>query len=49
MMKLVYKKAVSVPEEEKTAEIRAMIETYNKQANFVDFGSLEPVTGAVMA
>lgn len=49
MMKLVYKKALSVPEEEKTAEIRAMIETYNKQANFVDFGSLEPVTGAVIA
>lgn len=43
MMKLVYKKALSVPEEEKTAEIRAMIETYNKQVDFVDLNSLEPV------
>lgn len=43
MMKLVYKKALSVPEEERTAEIRAMIETYNKQVDFVDLNSLEPV------
>ena len=49
MMKMVYKKAVSVPEEEKTAEIRAMIETYNKQAYFVDPGSLDPVINAVTA
>lgn len=43
MMSLLYKKAVNLPEEKKTAEVRAMIETYNKQADFVDFQSLEPM------
>ena len=43
MMNMVYKKALSVPEEEKTAEIRAMIETYNKQVDFVDYDSLAPI------
>ena len=48
-MKMVYKKAVDVPEEEKTAEIRAMIETYNKQVDFVDLKSLDPVINEVTA
>ena len=43
MMGMVYKKAVSVPEEERNAEISAMIETYNKQVDFVDFDSLDPI------
>ena len=43
MMGMVYKKAVSVPEEERDAEISAMIETYNKQVDFVDFDSLDPI------
>ena len=43
MMGLVYKKAVSVPVEERNAELSAMIETYNKQADFVDFDSLDPI------
>ena len=43
MMGLVYKKAVSVPVEERDAELSAMIETYNKQADFVDFDSLDPI------
>lgn len=47
MMNLVYKKALSVPEEEKTAEIRAMIETYNKQVDFVDLKSLDPVINSL--
>ena len=47
MMSLVCKKALSVPEEEKTAEIRAMIETYNKQVYFIDFGTLEPILNAI--
>lgn len=44
MMAMVYKKAVSLPEEKKNAEVRAMIETYNKQVYFVEFETLEPVT-----
>ena len=43
MMGMVYKKAVSVPVEERDAELSAMIETYNKQADFVDFDSLDPI------
>ena len=47
MMNMVYKKALSVPEEERTAEIRAMIETYNKQVDFVDLNSLKPIIGSL--
>ena len=43
MMGMVYKKAVNVPEEERDAEISAMIETYNKQVDFVDFDSLDSI------
>ena len=43
MMGMVYKKAVSVPVEERDAEISAMIETYNKQVDFVDFDSLDSI------
>lgn len=43
MMGMVYKKAVSVPEEERDAELSAMIETYNKQVDFVDYDSLDPI------
>ena len=47
MMGMVYKKAVSVPEEERNAELRAMIETYDKQVDFVDFESLEPIVKSI--
>ena len=43
MMWMVYMKTRRIPVEERTAEVRAMIETYNKQVNFVDFNSLEPI------
>lgn len=43
MMKLLYKKAVNLPEEKKTAEVKAMIETYNKQVNFVNYDSLKSI------
>ncbi len=32
-----------VPEEKKTAEIKAMIETYNKKVDFVNFDSLTAI------
>ncbi|MBU5481612.1 flavodoxin domain-containing protein [Blautia sp. MSJ-19] len=44
MMGLLYKKAVGLPEEKKTAEIKAMIETHNQKVNFVDFESLNQLT-----
>lgn len=43
MMGLLYKKAVKLPEEKKTAEVKAMIETYNKKVDFVAFDSLAPI------
>ncbi len=47
MMGLLYKKAVGLPEEKKTAEIKAMIETYNQKVNFVDFESLNRLTECI--
>jgi hypothetical protein len=47
-MSMLYKKTKSMPEEEKNAEIQAMIETYDKQVDFVDFSSLEPIIQEVI-
>ena len=43
MMTLLYNKAKKLPEEKKTAEVHAMIETYNKKVDFVEFTALEPI------
>ncbi len=43
MMSLLYKKAKNLSEEKKTAEVKAMIDTYNQKVNFVDFSSLENI------
>lgn len=43
MMSFVYKKAKNTPDEEKTAEVIDMIETYNQKVNFVDYESLNPI------
>jgi len=43
MMSLLYKKAKRLPEEKKTAEVKAMIDTYNQKVDFVDFSSLESI------
>lgn len=43
MMSLLYNKAKKLPEEKKNAEVRAMIETYNKKVDFVEFTALEPI------
>ena len=47
MMTLLYNKARRLPEEKKTAETRAMIETFNQKVDFVDFDSLRPIVEAV--
>ena len=47
MMTLLYRKAKSLPEEKKTAEITAMIETFGKKVNFINFESLSPIMDAV--
>ena len=43
MMSLLYNRAKKLPEEKKTAEVRAMIDTYNKKVDFVDLSALEPL------
>ena len=45
MMKLVYNKAKKTPVEERNAELKAMIETYNKEVDFVNFDSLDKIIG----
>ena len=47
MMSLLYNKAKNLPEEKKNAEVRAMIETYNKQVSFIDYESLTPIVELV--
>ena len=43
MMKLLYNAVKSLPEEKQSAEDRAVIETYNKKVNFIDFSSLDKI------
>lgn len=43
MMKLLYKKAKGLNEEEKTPEVEAMIETYGKKVSFIDFDTLNAI------
>lgn len=43
MLKLLYNSIKNIPDEKQTAENRAMIETYNKKVNFVDFSSLDKI------
>ena len=43
MMKLLYNAVKNLPEEKQSAEDRAMIETYNKKVNFIDFSGLDEI------
>ena len=43
MLWMFYKMSLRVPENERPADVRAMIETYGKQANFVDYNSLDKI------
>ena len=47
MMKLLYNAVKNLPEEKQTAENRAMIETYNKKVNFIDFSSLDKIDNEI--
>ena len=47
MMKLLYNAVKNLPNEKQTAEDRAMIETYNKKVNFIDFSSLDEIINEV--
>ena len=43
MMSLLVKKVAKLPEEQQNAETRAMLETYGKQVDFVDFTTQQPL------
>ncbi len=47
MMKMVYSKVKSIPEDMRKEEDKGFIETYNKTVNFVDFSSLEPIVQVI--
>jgi len=47
MMTLLYNKAKKLPEDKKTAEVKAMIETFNSKVDFVDYNSLNQINIAV--
>ena len=43
MLGLLYNSIKNLPEEKQTSENKAMIETYNKKVNFIDFSSLDDI------
>lgn len=47
MMKLLYQKAGGLSEDKKTAEVRAMIETYNKKVDFVNLETLDRIMDVI--
>ena len=42
-MAFINRKVKVLGEEEKTAEIRAVIETYGKKVDYIDFDALNPI------
>lgn len=47
MMSLLVKKVAKLPEEEQNAETRAMLATYGKQVDFVDYDTLHPIINSI--
>ena len=47
MMTMLYNKVRKLPEERKTAEVKAMIETFNQKVDFVDYDSLNQILEAI--
>ena len=47
MMTLLYNKAKRLSEDKKTAEVKAMIETFNSKVDFVDYNSLNQIIEAI--
>jgi len=43
LLALLYRQAVKMPEEKRTADIRAVIETYGKHTDYTDLHSLDPI------
>lgn len=43
MMKALYNKTKNLPPEKQTSESKALVETYNKQVNFIDISSIDKI------
>ncbi len=43
LLSMLYKKAIAIPESERPSEIRAIIETYDTQSDFVNFNELDKI------
>ena len=43
MMAFVHRKAKGLKEDEKTAEVKAILETYGKKVSYIDFDTLNPI------
>lgn len=47
MMKLLYHKIKKLPEEKQTAEVKAMIQTFNQKVDFIDFDNLNQIIDVI--
>lgn len=47
MMWMVFNKARKTPQEQMTPEVRMMLDTYNKEVDFIDLASLEPILSQI--
>lgn len=47
MMTLLYNKVKHLPEEKKTAEVRALMDTFNQKVDFVNLEALAPIAAAL--
>ena len=47
MMKILYNAVKNISQEKQTAEDRAMIETYNKKVDFIDFSNLDKIISEI--
>jgi len=47
MMKALYNKTKKLPIEKQNEETKALIETYNKKVNFVDFKTLNQIINSL--
>ena len=48
MMSMFHKMVQKMPESQRTADAKAMLETYGKKVDFVDFGTLKQITSQLL-
>lgn len=48
LMKMMYSQASKMPEDQLTAELKAVLATYGQKVDYVDFDTLKPIVQAVL-